>query len=56
MYSLPLYENAANSAPFLSFKVRTACHCLDSFEIHTSILAGHIISLLNARSDMMKGC
>jgi hypothetical protein len=56
MYSLPLYENAANSAPFLSFKVRTACHCLDSFEIYASILAGHIISLLNPRSGIMKGC
>jgi len=49
MYSLPLYENAANSAPFLSFKVRAACNCLDSFEIYASILAGHIISPLKCQ-------
>jgi hypothetical protein len=42
MYSLPFYENAASSAPFLSFKIGTSCHCLDSLKIHTDILAGRI--------------
>jgi hypothetical protein len=42
MYSLPVYENAACSAPFLSFKIGTSCHCLDSLKIHTDILAEHM--------------
>jgi hypothetical protein len=42
MYSLPLYENAVSSAPFLFFKIGTSCHCLYSLKIDTDILAGRI--------------
>jgi hypothetical protein len=46
MYSLPLYENVGSPAPFLSFKIVTSCHCLDSLKIHTDILAGiYVIAL-----------